>query len=166
MIVVSLAARRYAECRKIAERRSSRPRSSTRALSPEWEFIGIVAEEAFGTLIHEHGPKFNPAMHDGGSDFKTPVGTIDVKGNGPRVRPLYVVADRGPLKCDFYVLASVRLDLNRERPPVVLVGFAHRSEVLAIPPKDTGKTFSHVLEYVHPPEPLVHEIRRAKGLDP
>lgn len=164
MIFVSLSKSAYAEARRVADLRH-KPRASSRILSPEYEFIGVVGELAFGLLIGETGPGFRPDFQDGGVDFKTAVGTIDVKGNGPRVRDLYVVADRGPLKCDLYVLVSVRLDLHRERPPANVVGFAHQSEVKAVPPVQR-KTLSHVLSRLHPIEPLVAEIRRAKGLDP
>lgn len=161
MIHVSLSKARIEQCRVWAAQRSSQKRASTKQLNPEYDFIGVLAEECFGLLIGQPGPRFDPSFRDAGYDFKTAVGTVDVKGVGPKApRDLFVLAV--PLKADFY--AVVYVGGLETRPYANVFGFARQAEVAAVAPTQ-GLTLSHRLEpeKLYDAVRLINEIRRRDG---
>ena len=161
MIHVSLSKTRLEQCREWATLRSSNHRATTKKLSADYDFIGVLAEESFGVLINQPGPRFDPSFRDAGYDFKTGAGTVDVKGVGPQApRDLFVLA--GPVKADIYCVVYV--GGLEARPYANVFGFAKQAEVAAEAPTK-GLTVSHriVSDKLHDSVRLVNEIRRRDG---
>lgn len=117
-------------------------------LNPKAVEISAWSEYAFGWHIGqkpsvEQGP-------DGGIDFYTKAGPVDVKGVDVWWKQVFVRADRAK-KSDFYVFADVALGMR-----TVLNGWRTRDEIGRAPVRKDIQTPGHVIPRVtfHPMEDL------------
>ena len=119
----------------------TKPRApSHRPLGPEHDAVGLAGEEAFAArygyrVDHEYAQR-----GDGGADFATYAGSVDVKTYR---KPVHLLVEQGKVRADLYVLAAYReADGGAD-----LLGWAARAEVAAAPVSDVGGfgVMSHAL---------------------
>jgi hypothetical protein len=110
------------------------------ALSPEGQYMGVVGEATFEDRYGYPMDTEARVEGDGGWDFKTPAGLVDVK---TALKPFYLllpVHDVG--KCDILVLG--RYDASDES--VEFVGWEYQGIMAKQPTRDFGGGFkSHFM---------------------
>ena len=116
----------------------TKPRASShRPLGPEHDAVGLAGEEAFASrygykVDHEYAQR-----GDGGADFATYYGTVDVKTYR---KPAHLLVEKGKARADIYVLVRY---VESDGPAVevcatAILGWAYLAEVLAAPVSDVG----------------------------
>lgn len=119
--------------KKIAKEREEvhKNHASSRPLSEGYERLGLVGEyqfaKEFGFEVDEH---LRPEG-DGGKDFPSSLGTIDVK---TARKAFNLIVEEGHVESDIYVLAQYHDNTDSAN----LLGWAYKEEVLAAPTKDFG----------------------------
>lgn len=127
--------RTYEELVALAARRSGihDGQSSRRALSENYEVLGLLGEDAFARAfgLGDDHLELKPGG-DGRVDFVLPCGTVDVKTAD---KPYYLLRERGVRTAEILVLAG----WNRERRTVTLIGWEYDREMVRCPLRDFGK---------------------------
>jgi hypothetical protein len=106
------------------------PHKSHRPLSKNYESIGLAGEQAFAEFM---GVDWDRELRPEGSNsinFRFPGGTVNVYCAN---KPKNLLVEVGKAKADYYVLAMYRDGMN-----AYLMGWATKSEVLAVSPEDKG----------------------------
>ena len=119
--------------KKIAKDREEihKNHASSRPLSKNYEYIGLVGESQFAEEFDMALDEELRPQGDGGKDFYSKVGSIDVK----TARKAYnLIVEQGKVDSDVYVLAQY----SDEDESAKLLGWAHKDEVLKAPKKDFG----------------------------
>ena len=113
---------------------------STRALGPDYQYVGLAGERAFAV---EFGIPMDLELRprgDGGVDFRTVAGTVDVK----TYRKAYnLLREKGKPHADILVLAQY----NEGARAAELVGWEYDSVLVRQPAKDFG--YGVVNHYLH-----------------
>lgn len=133
-----------AYARLVAERRHALhvDHASSRPLSPDYEFVGLAGEVAFGIEIGMM-PNFDEKPDgDGGIDFTVPLlFTVDVR---TARKAGYLIHEEGkPLRADIYVLAEFDDDAGRAK----LVGWEWANALVKAPTRDFG--YGIINHYIH-----------------
>ena len=143
------------DLRKIANDRERlhKNHASSRPLSKDYEYIGLKGEEEFGKEFNlELDNKLRPEG-DGGRDFPSNLGIIDVK----TARKAYnLIVEKGKVVSDVYVLAMY---IDQE-DSAKLLGWATSKEVLKAPAKDFG--YGIINHYI--PKNDLHSIEDLKKI--
>ena len=143
------------DLRKIAadRERLHKNHASSRPLSKDYEYIGLKGEEEFGKEFNlELDDKLRPEG-DGGRDFPSKIGIIDVK----TARKAYnLIVERDKVVSDVYVLAMY---IDHE-DSAKLLGWATSKEVLKAPAKDFG--YCIINHYI--PKNDLHSIEDLKKI--
>ncbi|MEK7112905.1 MAG: hypothetical protein AAB875_06365, partial [Patescibacteria group bacterium] len=106
-------------------------------LGPEHDAVGLAGEEAFASrygyrVDHEYAQR-----GDGGADFATYLGSVDVKTYR---KPAHLLVEQGTARADIYVLVRY----VAAEPPTIevhataILGWAYLAEVRAAPISDVG----------------------------
>jgi len=121
------------DIRSIAEERTRThiSHTSTRPLSPDYDYVGVAGEVAFAEEFGLEVDTTSRPSGDGGIDFMTPVGTIDVKTYR---KPYHLLREVRKPHADILVLAGFD-DTSGE---VHLIGWEYDSEMVQCPMKDFG----------------------------
>ena len=118
---------------RIAKEREEvhRNHASSRPLSAGSELVGLAGEYQFA---EEFGFKVDEELRpegDGGRDFKSILGSIDVK---TARKAFNLIVEKGHVNSDVYVLAQY-YDENKS---AFLLGWAFKEEIINAPTKDFG----------------------------
>jgi hypothetical protein len=109
-----------------------KPTSHNRPLSHDYEYIGLVGEDAFGIVF---GHSINLSLNrngDGGFDYYCGRWRVDVK---TLKKPKYLLVEKDCCKADIYVLACY----SEKTDSAMLIGWEFGKVMKAIPPFDTGR---------------------------
>lgn len=122
----------YTAIKELADARHQlhKGKRSSRPLTTDYEFIGLVAEFAFGEA---YGLEVDTTLRpngDDGYDFKTPIGTIDIKASAKP--PKWLPVEFMKAKADIYVQAHVALPTKT----VTFLGWAYKKAVEEHPVQD------------------------------
>lgn len=130
------------QLRRIAAQREllHRTHASSRPLSPDYEFIGVCGEAAFAEMTGLDLDELARPDGDHGADFRTPLGTIDVK---TARKPYNLLREAGKPAADILVLAEYNPTTETAR----CVGWMYDWEVVQSTPKDFGYG---ILNYYRP----------------
>lgn len=105
--------------------------TSRRPLSKDYEFVGLSGEIAFSKATgYPLDLRIKPGG-DHGVDFKTCLGTVDVK---TLRKPWYLLVEEEKVNADIYVLAQYEDDLRAAR----LLGWEYGSVMKRQPTRDFG----------------------------
>jgi len=115
----------YPAIRKLADERHQQHKGkrSSRPLTQDYEYVGLVAEFAFGAA---YGLEVDTTLRpngDDGYDFDTCAGTLDIKASAKP--PKWLPVEFMKVKADIYVQAHV--DLTTET--VTFLGWAYKKTV-------------------------------------
>lgn len=122
----------YAAIKELADARHQQHKGkrSSRPLTKDYEFVGLVAEFAFGDT---YGLDVDTTLRpdgDDGYDFSTPIGTIDVKASAKP--PKWLPVEFMKVKADIYVQAHVDLPTKT----VTFLGWTYKEVVKEHPVVD------------------------------
>ena len=110
----------------------TKPRApSHRPLGPDHDAVGLAGEEAFAARYGYKVDREYAQRGDGGADFATYAGSVDVKTYR---KPVHLLVEQGKVRADFYVLAGY----DDEAKEAGLLGWIERASVLAAPVTDIG----------------------------
>lgn len=117
----------------IAEQRTRTHLShtSTRPLSPDYDYVGVAGEVAFAKEFGLEVDATTRPEGDGRIDFTLPCGTVDVK---TARRPFNLLREVGKPHADILVLAG----FNDSTGEAYLIGWEWDSEMVKCPARDFG----------------------------
>tara|TARA_B100000676_G_scaffold31174_1_gene29356 strand:+ start:355 stop:834 length:480 start_codon:yes stop_codon:yes gene_type:complete len=127
--------------KKIAKEREDvhQNHASSRPLSKDYEYIGLVGESEFANQFNFKLDQELRPSGDGGRDFNSPLGLIDVK---TARKAFNLIVEEGKVDSDIYVLAQY----HEKTESASLLGWAYKKEVLEAPRKDFGyKIINHYI---------------------
>lgn len=122
-----------ADLQKIAIERSQlhKNHSSRRALSANYDYVGLSGEVAFGNAFDMPVDLTKKPGGDNHVDFYTPIGTVDVKTYR---KAFNLLREENKKHAKILVLAA----FNESTQTAVLVGWEYDTEMLKQPKKDFG----------------------------
>ena len=111
--------------------RTKRAAPSHRPLGARHDAVGLAGERAFAARYGYPVDEREFARGDGGADFRTYAGTVDVKTYR---KPAHLLVEAGKERADLYVLARY----DDAADAATLLGWATVKEVEAAPVGDVG----------------------------
>jgi hypothetical protein len=105
--------------------------TSTRALSPDYEYVGVAGEVAFAEEFGLDVDTTPRPYGNGGVDFTLPIGTVDVKCYR---KPYHLLREVDKPHADILVLAGFDDSTGGAR----LIGWEFDNEMVQCPTRDFG----------------------------